>query len=53
MWNGGIDKLDLKNDTYTHYHYNPADINSLSSDNVYFITEDTKKTYGLVCGLAV
>jgi len=38
---GGITKIDLDNDIWTTYRYNPNDDNSLTHDEILCITEDT------------
>ncbi len=39
---GGLDRLDLKTHTFTHFQHDPADEHSLSSNSVYTLLEDTR-----------
>ena len=43
-WGGGVTRMDLRKDTYTHYRHDPADPASLSSNNVWTAFEDRDGT---------
>jgi ligand-binding sensor domain-containing protein len=43
MWDGGIDRMKIGTDVFTHYRSNSHDITSPTNDRVFYIVEDRQK----------
>ena len=39
-WSGGLNKLDLEKETFTHFQHDPNDPRSLSHNSIFSIFED-------------
>ena len=41
-WGGGLEKFDRRQETFTHHQHNPEDPQSISSNTVYDVMEDSR-----------